>query len=132
MKFYEAKFMCPPGTNGEYLDDAAREVAAMVQGRLEVHSTTIHARPSNDFPTRHDCAIFVSSPNRRELFEFAGKMSRLHGMAMTNFVKIGEGQDTLNFKAIEGSDELEEDAARGALGADETFSITDIKDKADE
>lgn len=132
MKFYEAKFLCPPDTEGAHLDEVSKETAALVQGSLEVHHTTIHARPASDFPTQYACAIFVATNNVRELHEFAGKMARLHGYAMANYQELGQDEDTLNYKAIEGNDELEEDAIREAVGADEEFTITNIHDRADE
>lgn len=133
MKFYEARFLCPPGTDGQQLDEDSKRVASFIDGPVEVHNTTIHARPTQESSSRHDCAFFVALEDVRELYEFAGKMARLHNMPMVNHQKLGEGEDTLNYKAIEGSDELEEDAIRDAIGADEDeFTITDIHDRADE
>lgn len=132
MKYYEVKLIADPGEGAATLDAQSKEAASFVSGVAEVYHATVHARPSNDGDNKHDVAVFLGVQNDSSLYEFAGLMARKFGTPMVNHAIIGEGEETLNYKADEGNDNLQKDAMRNAIDADDRFNITEIYDEADE
>lgn len=164
MRFYEIRVIAPQGETARDIQTRARSVASSLSRPMKVISATVHARPTEGYRDRWDAAIFVldespdSGEDDPEFHEFAGKMARIHGRPVVNWVKFGEYalslkgdpkavQDFINNALDTGIDLDRDDLAETEFATnphwydeeyeddddeeEETFEIEDPEDEAD-